>query len=168
MGFKRKKTISFVDYYQTIPSGEHQPRDITNWEGLNGGNYINTYTKEFMEEVLGIDNPLAETNKESYDLIYELIESEVTLRVFGIAFCPLSFKPTMLSCAVWKKEDFDRIIDKYMDYNEENKDHEGTKYEEFQFDEDYINILLSTSDLFVPNSEACIRLALHFKDSVFK
>lgn len=170
LGFKRKKTISFVDYYQTIPSGEHQPIDITNWDGLKLSNYISTYTIEFMEEVLGVDNPLVQPNDKLYNLIREKIDCsldvDVTLKVFGVAFCPLSFKPTLLACAVWKKKYFDSLTNQYMDYDEEKKDHEGTKYEEFQFDEDYINLLLSTSDLFVPNSEACIRLALHFKQSL--
>lgn len=112
------------------PAGEFQPRDLSSLASIVDLDLWNNMTREYAEEFLGVEEargqPLDERNSTLLSNAVSALDSArrsggIVTRFLGIGLDPLTWKPEILTVAIFEPAVFDNIFNDIIRENEEGR-----------------------------------------------
>lgn len=112
------------------PAGEFQPKDMSSRASVADLNIWNNITREYAEEFLGIEHaqgqPIDIREDDRFRQASALLRDayatgEVVVRFLGVGLDPLTWKPEILTVAIFSATAFDRIFADIVYENDEGR-----------------------------------------------
>jgi hypothetical protein len=154
------------------PAGEFQPRDQSTLASIVDLDLWNNITREYAEELLGLnearDQPHGLRLNARLDEVASALDDararrDIDVWYLGVGLDPLTWKPEILTVAVFKPEVFDTIFRDIVTENDEGKlmfpDEGSTRMTPFTED----NVKPSFRDRLLPAGAACLELAWRYR-----
>ena len=112
------------------PAGEFQPRDLSSLASIVGLDLWNNMTREYAEEFLGVEEAQGQPIDEGNSILLRNTMStldaarergEIVTRFLGIGLDPLTWKPEILTVAIFDPIVFDTVFRDIIRENDEGK-----------------------------------------------
>jgi hypothetical protein len=150
------------------PAGEFQPRDLSNLASIVDLDLWSTVKREYAEELLGITEAQGQSLEQRpsdrlNDVMSALDEAHgnggVVTRFLGIGLDPLTWKPEILTVAIFEPNVYDTIFRDIIKENDEGRIifRDDSSQEGFPFTEDRVKDF--TNGTMLPAGTACLVLA---------
>jgi hypothetical protein len=156
-----EKVVLGSDLFHVVPAGEFTPSDISLESARNDLSLWRNIAREYSEELLGTLDAQGQGGRRiDYsrdfpygDLAHATSSGSLQIFVLGLGLDPLSWKPELLTVAIFKKEVFKAIFGDDMKGN-----YEGTIIEDIEFTEENVQHYVRNSNTRL-GAKACLQLA---------
>ena len=154
------KVVLGSDLFHVVPAGEFTPSDISLESARNDLSLWRNIAREYSEELLGTVDAQGQGGRridynEEFpykELAHATSSGELQISILGLGLDPLSWKPELLTVAIFKDEVFKTIFGEKMAGN-----YEGTIIPNIEFTEENIQHYIRNSNTRL-GAKACLQL----------